>query len=833
MKLVYVAFLIQACAGLSLLLLAVAVWLRKGTDLRLRPFLLMTAAAAAWVLLDALRLFSAFEGGPTGSLSATAGMFVVFTGWAVFRFAIRFPNEQPTQRWVALERALLLLGAGVALLAWRSDWVFNRRVEHGIPVASIGWPYMVTSGFTLLLTAIALTILRRRSRRLSSPLERAQLNYVFVGILAFTFFAYLFSLLLPVLGLRHLFFLGPTSALLFFGAVFFAIVQRKLFDVRRFAPYFTAGLVTLLVTGTLAYGGAAHLLLARKPHPLEIALGVTFLLLLGAVLFAGSFRFVRSGLFRRDYRIDELLNRVTETAAVFAMAGFDAMCVRLAVVFCRVIGLKRAALCVPDGRTFRFISVRSMPPGFPEAMIRFSRVLERVTPMLNDPRWPSFYWVDDSSPTDRLLDARGSRRVKVLTHAFRDELRRQDFDVFLPIRYGGRFLAFFFLGRKENGEPWFARELDRIGAVTGLIAVVLRNTEIFADLFTLKESLRIRNEALIDSSAALTRQIVSLEGDRHLIYIDPAMVRCVAELERVATTEESVLLLGESGTGKELAARLIHERSTRAQGPFVAINCGALTESLLESQLFGHEKGAFTGAHKRHRGVFEQAEKGTIFLDEVGEMPHTLQVRLLRALQERMILPVGSERALRIDARVVAATNRNLTDLVAAGGLRADLYYRLNVASVRLPPLRERPADIPLLVMHYLEQFAVRLGRSSVSLSEDAMRMLAGHHWPGNVRELENTLIRALLMSDDGSVLAKHFHGLPGIRPASQSSPAGEQTDPPPADQPEGDLLRRAEEAAILHALKLTQGNRTRAAKILGMSRSTLYERMKKHSLSA
>ncbi len=837
MKPVYIAFLLQACAGLALLLLAVAVLVRKGTDRRLRSFLIMTGCAAAWVLLDALRLFSAFAGGPTAALSSTAGMFVVFTGWTVFSFALRYPDTRLEKRARYLEILLLVVACLVALLPWRGDWVFDRRIEHGIPVASNGWPFLVTSGHTLLLTSIGLVLIWRKRRHAATPTLRAQLLYVFAGILAFTFFAYLFSLLLPLFGLRHLFFLGPTSALFFFGAVFYAIVRRRLFDARGFLPYFVAAAVSLLGAGAIAYGVSVALLTARMPHPLELALLVCALLVLGAASYWALFWFLRSGPLRSEYRIDDLLNHMTEAAAVFATSGFDAMCIRLAAVFCRVVRLKRAVVCVPGPDGFRFLAVRAMPPAFPQALARFHRIFSQVTPLVQDPRWPSYYWVEDSAPTDAYLDSRGGKRIKELTHRFRDELLRQEIDVYIPIRYAGVHLAFFFLGRKENERPWYRRELDQIGAVTGLIAVALRNNQIFSDLYRLKESLRIRNEALIDSSTELTRRMVSLDGDRSLIYVDSRMERCVSELERVGPTSENVLIQGESGTGKELAARLVHERSPRAGGAFVAVNCGAFTESILESQLFGHEAGAFTGANRRHRGIFEQAQGGTVFLDEVGEMPPSVQVRLLRALQERTIVPLGSERPLKIDVRLVAATNRNLEELVGQGAFREDLYYRLNVATIRVPPLRERPADIPLLIQHYLKTFAERLGRGEAALSEDAQAILCAHDWPGNVRELENVLIRALLQSTDGRLLAQHFAELLGrglVRtapPEVTAASPGESTDSPVSANAEGDLWRRSEEAAIMHALKLSGGNRTRAARILGMSRSTLYERMKKHAL--
>ncbi|MGC0837699.1 sigma-54-dependent Fis family transcriptional regulator [Pantoea agglomerans] len=305
--------------------------------------------------------------------------------------------------------------------------------------------------------------------------------------------------------------------------------------------------------------------------------------------------------------------------------------------------------------------------------------------------------------------------------------------------------------------------------------------------------------------------------------IDPASRAFKSVLDQLAPTDATVLIIGETGTGKEVMARYLHHHSARSRQPFLAVNCGALTESLAESELFGHEKGAFTGAQDRHRGWFEAAEGGTLLLDEVGELSASLQVKLLRVLQEREITRVGSSRAVKVNVRVIAATNRDLAVAIRERRFREDLYYRLNVASVTLPPLRQRCEDIPVLATHFLQLYARRLGRPQLRLSEDAVATLMDYSWPGNIRELENTLHNAVLLSKTSLVTPQQLrlNNLTG----SELPPGEEALDQflrQQMQQSETPLYPRVIEALIKNALELTQGNQLQAAALLGISRHTL-----------
>jgi len=308
-------------------------------------------------------------------------------------------------------------------------------------------------------------------------------------------------------------------------------------------------------------------------------------------------------------------------------------------------------------------------------------------------------------------------------------------------------------------------------------------------------------------------------------------------LEKIARTDTSCLITGESGTGKELAAQVIHELSTRKEGSLVPVNCGAIPENLLESEFFGHRKGAFTGAVSDHKGRFSLANGGTLFLDEIGEMMLALQVKLLRALQTGEIQPVGSTHPLQVDVRVVAATNRILTDEMADGRFREDLYYRLAIVPIEMPALRERQGDIPLLIRFMVEAINKRAFEPVSAITQDTLDALCGYHWPGNVRELGAVLERMIILADD-EVLC--FDDLPGRISGAETSfmkPVEPQESAPEQILPDDGLVLssavdRFETRLILQALERTGWNKNQAAQLLKMNRTTLVEKLKKKNLT-
>ena len=359
---------------------------------------------------------------------------------------------------------------------------------------------------------------------------------------------------------------------------------------------------------------------------------------------------------------------------------------------------------------------------------------------------------------------------------------------------------------------------------------------------------------LATENILLKEELAARRGAPQIIGEDAKLKHVTVALQRAATTDATVLLEGESGTGKELFARALHALSPRADGPFVAINCAAIPETLLETELFGHEKGSFTGAMTMRKGRFETANKGTIFLDEIGEMTLGTQTKLLRILQEREFERIGSNTPIKIDIRVITATNRNLSEEVESGKFREDLYYRLNVIHIHMPPLRERKEDIPLLVEHFLVKYRHAAGSIPTSISEEALKRLVDYDWPGNVRELENAIERAVVLSRGNPITVEHLPFGDRREAADRARLAGRRSRlESEADEADAeavatetssnginsgngngsfkDRIATLERQLIKEALDRADGNRTKAADELGIYRRLLYAKIKEYGL--
>ena len=411
---------------------------------------------------------------------------------------------------------------------------------------------------------------------------------------------------------------------------------------------------------------------------------------------------------------------------------------------------------------------------------RVYRTGEPVSAMEGDPNW-----------ADPLVEAEGLRS---LCH--------------IPLVSRNRTLGLLSLARLE-AVPFSARDLEFLSLIGNQIAIAVENALAYREIAELKDRLAQEKVYLED-------EIRSELNFEEIVGRSPALRSVLQEIETVAPTDSTVLIYGETGTGKELIARAIHDLGLRNKANFVKLNCAAIPSGLLESEMFGHEKGAFTGAVAQRIGRFELANRGTVFLDEIGEIPLELQPKLLRVLQEREFERLGSSRTLRTDARLIAATNRDLSAMVEDQKFRADLFYRLNVFPVHVPPLRDRPEDIPLLVRHFVQQFARRMGKAVDTIPTDTMNVLVRYHWPGNIRELQNLLERAVILSA-GPVLKVPLNDL--------------QAHPATVTARRTETLEEAERRHILDALNAADwviSGPKGAATTLGLKRSTLQARMEK-----
>lgn len=386
-----------------------------------------------------------------------------------------------------------------------------------------------------------------------------------------------------------------------------------------------------------------------------------------------------------------------------------------------------------------------------------------------------------------------------------------------PLRARRQVIGLLYALNKETGD-FTTDDGELLELVSGTIAIAIENARLYGDLKRRTTQLESENRRLLQE----IQDRFNLQG---VIGSSRAMQQIFGIVSKVIPTPTSILLQGETGTGKELIAKVIHYSGPRKEQPFVAENCGALTETLLESELFGHVKGAFTGAIKDKKGLFELADGGTVFLDEIGETSTNMQVKLLRVLQEGIVRPVGGSKTINVDVRVIAATNRDLAKEIKQGRFREDLYYRVAVFPITLPPLRERDADVALLANHFVSQYAQKLRKKNLRISSHALNLLADYEWPGNIRELENEIERAIAMvADANEIQVVHLSSKFKADPCAPLDSSEFNGTLPEA-------VAQLEQRMVIKALQESHGNRTQAAKKIGLTRQGLINKIKRYGI--
>jgi formate hydrogenlyase transcriptional activator len=482
----------------------------------------------------------------------------------------------------------------------------------------------------------------------------------------------------------------------------------------------------------------------------------------------------------------------------------------------RVVAYSGAALTIynPHTETFRYLA---MEGAIPSDYLRVGLEVDRKNTISA--------WVFDhqravmrndlekeqQSPNDKRLVAMGIRS-----------------DCLVPLIVGGKSIGTLNVGSTKTNQ-YTEEDRETLQEIANQVALAVANMQSYEEILELKARLEKEN-------VYLQEEIRSEHNFEEIIGNSPALLAVLRKVEQVAPTDSTVLIYGETGTGKELIARAIHDRSVRKNRPLLKVNCSAISAGLVESELFGHVKGAFTGAFERHVGRFELADGGTIFLDEIGELPVGTQVKLLRVLQEREFEPVGSNRPVRVDVRVIAATNRNLQESIRAGEFRSDLFYRLNVFPIDVPPLRERGSDIPQLAMFFLARFSKKFGKKIQGMPRATVDRLMNYSWPGNIRELQNVIERAVILSQS-SVLDLEpdlIPALPSAGPSSITDRTSESVNPVDSALVPSPTLEEVERGHIVSVLNQTRGvvEGTRgAARILGLHPNTLRHRMQKLGL--
>ncbi len=558
-----------------------------------------------------------------------------------------------------------------------------------------------------------------------------------------------------------------------------------------------------------------------------------------AVLLLGWFRdrlqqIVDRRFFHEKYPLDRALFRMSEAGRLLEP---EALADRL-LASCRdVLGAERAALYLKDGDSgdFRMIAV----VGAWRAPVRMAA---------------SHALVSGLSAESSVMLA-GQRDAASL-----EAMGAMDVDLVHALEVEGEVAGVLLLAARRNGAPFAAEDLAFLTALSQITSVALHSARVHAAFKRVNEDVRLKAERIVEQQRLISmlqseitsraNPVIVTEAEpfhRGLIRGDsPAIVGVLETVRKVSSSQSSVLVRGESGTGKELLAQAIHENSPRRAGPMISVHCGALSPGLLESELFGHVKGAFTGAHRDRMGRFELANSGTLFLDEIGDISLETQIKLLRVLQERTFEAVGGSNEIQVDVRLIAATHQNLEQLIQEGRFREDLFYRLNVISITLPPLRERSDDIVDLALHFLSRTAQRVGKTITHLDDEALHALVRYRWPGNIRELENVIERAVVLTDGPNVTLRDLpphvvHDEPiqttrgGPRPA-QALPGSPHPMPASHGAREPHATREGknteERTRLVDALARTSGNKAEAARLLGLPRSTFFSKLKKFGLS-
>jgi transcriptional regulator with GAF, ATPase, and Fis domain len=634
-----------------------------------------------------------------------------------------------------------------------------------------------------------------------------------------------------------------TASLLFMLAYAVGIARFKLMLVdeilsRGMVYYILSLAVTIGFSLAIASGSLAAM---YQPGPIARQAPVVIALVVVGVLLLNWSRerlqrMIDRKFFREKFQLDRALQRMSQSAG--SLADPTALAERM-LGSCRdLLGVDRAALYLRDTGTGEFRLIAAS--GIGQAPLAFTSDAELPGLLHEDTNLRRLDSDNEETPSQHLL-------------------QQLDVDLVHALEVDGHLAGALLLGAKRNGTQYTAEDLALLSSLGQITSVALHSARVHQAVARLNDELQLKVEKITEQqrlismlqSEITSRQQVEEPAEAAPFRRDfikgnsPAIARVLETVRKVSGSQSSVLIRGGSGTGKELLAMALHENSPRCHGPLVSVHCGALSAGLLESELFGHVKGAFTGAHRDKVGRFELANGGSLFLDEIGDISLETQIKLLRVLQEREFEPVGGTRTVQVDVRLIAATHQNLERLISEGKFREDLFYRLNVISIALPPLRERAEDIIELALYFLNRAAERAGKRITHLDDDVIGALKRYSWPGNIRELENAVERAVVMAEHPVII---LHDLPAEIVSVAAQPAQVlETKPVPLEPPPGDRPARrlspggsiekystelsGERQSLVDALARANGNKAEAARLLGIPRSTLFSRLKKFGM--
>eukprot|EP00456_Euglypha_rotunda_P010077 TRINITY_DN1243_c0_g2_i2.p1 TRINITY_DN1243_c0_g2~~TRINITY_DN1243_c0_g2_i2.p1 ORF type:complete len:1017 (+),score=221.34 TRINITY_DN1243_c0_g2_i2:6672-9722(+) len=824
---------------------AIAFWSRPFDESARRFFAMCTATLGAFV------------GGFHWAM--IAGSFWLTLPFAVsgillpavtLHFFLGFPRSKvPLTSWRVVVNWLVFTAPVAAILCflWVEGlvWSLSGQSAHVPAELILTWLnylrygvyfYLCVSAVYFLLTIASLTHSLFTTR---NPVELSQVRWIlWAGVGAALCIGY--ALVLAAFaridfalgGARYPMFL---ASLVFMFAYAIGIIRYKLMLIDQIISkgmwyyvlsYGATGTVALsIAVGTLAVAVGK---MPTVEQPSWIIAGIVMLGVILLIWVRDSWQhFVDRRFFREKYQLDKALQRIHRDAGRLTDVQF--LSERLSATCREVLQSSRIGLYLSDGRPngFRMTAAGGQSAGMP---MQLSLPEEFIQALADDPT------LQRVTPTTR----EGISPVQNL-------LRQWQADLVHGLEIDGKLAGLVVLGPKENGSMYSAEDLTFLTALAQITGIALHCAKVHQDITQLNEDLRLKTDligrqrqqiSILQAELATVAQpeqaTVATDHFRRdaIIGHSRALEGIMDTVRKVAASETSVLLRGESGTGKELLAKAIHDNSARHDGPLITVHCAALSAGLLESELFGHEKGAFTGAQSDKQGRFELANGGTLFLDEIGDISPETQVKLLRVLQQREFERVGGTQTIQVDVRLIAATHQNLERLIADGKFREDLYYRLNVISVTLPPLRERSEDVLELAVYFLRRAASRAGKRLTKFEDEALDMLSRYSWPGNIRELQNVIERAVVLAEGETITTADLpmdlqnDTLPEHRKSTSDPTLHREIQNSESDDP---LVERQ---ALIDALEKCGGNKARAARLLGMARSTYFSKLKKFGLA-
>ncbi|TGN20625.1 sigma 54-interacting transcriptional regulator [Leptospira idonii] len=825
---IFVAFIILTC----LVVITVITFLKENLGKVGKAFLGLVVSLFAWYFFHTLSYYLSKYHEPSYIVGTLAGVSVLCVGFAMYIFCEFFPES--SQNKSSKYRILLfgLISLSLTPLTYSDLWIKNRG-----QVGVVGPFFYITSVWIVSMILSGVTLQIWKYRNTNDPRKRNRILRLLLSILFHLTITVFFSVLLPAFGSWEYFFLGPATSVLGLALIIYAIQFHPLLNFREAMIQIGSRLIFGITISVLIYFLITYVDSFLQKETLSYHNLIVFSLLFSAGILYGSILHpkLEKLIFQPKGNVEDAIVQVFLKQSSGSYFDLDEMLDDLLKPIYTNLGLSKILAVVVDHEDKLILhDLGENASEIKEIASRlvFSRVNRgRKLPVELVKESDRIFLLDeDASIPFREKTSFTSNYFRLVrrTVGYRPKVVSLGYRVVMPLVLQNQICGYLFLGDKKTKRPFFEDEVDLLERLRIPFAALIRNLNDNTRIRYLKNQAEaeLRDLKTVHAEKEIVYQTVA---GKTLVYRSQAIQETLDHIERIAPLNRPVFIHGETGTGKELFANLVHEKS-RPEEPFVPLNCAALPANLWEDEIFGHIKGAFTDAKNYRTGAVEKAGKGTLFFDEIGEMPLSMQAKMLRLLQERQYSPIGSSALLKAECRFIFATNRNLEELIRAGEFREDLYYRINVFRIDLLPLRQRKEDILPLANFLLTSFTKEMNTPIQMIPSSVITAFQNYSWPGNIRELENSLLRALsttkengLSLDDFPILAKEYQ-----KPANPKNNFLRNDFPSDIDGNFHEIMDAYALKIIQSALQKAKGNKSHAAKILGIRRSSLEYRLKR-----